>query len=77
MHPNLNIDYKDLETIINKLPLSELKKLNTAIKNEIVTKKQVSHIDLQKLILNAPTWSEMEYADYKSARDHINKSRIA
>jgi Ca2+-binding EF-hand superfamily protein len=77
MNSNLNIDYKDLETIIKKLPLSELKKLNNTIKNEIVTKKQASHIDLQKLILNAPTWSEMEYTNYLSARNHINKSRIA
>lgn len=77
MHSNINIDYKDLETIIKKLPLSELKKLNNTIKNELITKKQTSQIELQKLILNAPTWSDLEYNDYLSARDHINKSRIA
>jgi len=77
MHTDLNIDYKDLETIIKKLPLSELKKLNITIKNELVSKKQTSKNDLQSLILNAPTWSDLEYKNYLSARDLINKSRIA
>jgi len=77
MHINLNIAYKDLESIVKQLPVSELKKLNSTINKEIIVKKQNSRNDLQSLILNSPTWTDAEYENYQSARNHINKSRLA
>ena len=77
MHINLNIAYKDLESIVKQLPVSELKKLNSTINKEIILKKQNSSNDLQSLILNSPTWTDTEYENYQSARNHINKSRLA
>jgi len=77
MHLNLNIAYNDLVSIVKQLPVSELKRLNTAINNEIVTKKQTKRSTLQSLILKAPTWSDVEYDEYQSIRQLINKSRLA
>ena len=76
MHINLNIAYKDLESIVKQLPVSELKKLNSTINKEIIVKKQNSKNDLQSLILNSPTWTDTEYENNQSARNHINKSRL-
>ncbi|MEI8203804.1 MAG: hypothetical protein WCH34_12360 [Bacteroidota bacterium] len=77
MHLNLNIDYKDLITIVKQLPVSDLKKLNNTIEHEIVLKKQRKHTDLQSLILKAPTWTDLQYDEYLTVRDHINKSRLS
>ncbi|MCH6236457.1 hypothetical protein [Cognataquiflexum rubidum] len=40
-------------------------------------KKSLSKDDFQKLLLQAPTWSEEQIEAYESARKHINLSRIA
>jgi len=77
MHLNLDIEYKDLITIVKQLPISELKRLNITINNEISLKKQSTKTDMQSLILKAPTWSENEYNEYLSAKEDINKSRLA
>jgi hypothetical protein len=76
MQLNLNVDYKDIVTIVKQLPVSELKKLNTAISHEIVSKKHPKRTNLQTLILKAPTWTDSQYNDYLSTREHINKSRL-
>ena len=76
MQLNLNIDYKDLVTIVKQLPVSELKRLNTTITHEIVLKKHHKRTDLQTMILKAPTWTDSQYNDYLSVREHINKSRL-
>lgn len=77
MNINLNIAYKDLVNIVKQLPVSDLKKLNSTINKEIVVKKQTKRTDLQSLILKFPTWSDAEYENYQTARNHINKSRLA
>lgn len=77
MHLNLNIAYNDLVSIVKQLPVSELKRLNEAINNEIFTKKQTKKSVLQSLILKAPTWTDVEYNEHQSARRLINKSRLA
>ena len=77
MQLNLDIEYKDLITIVKQLPISELKRLKLTINNEISLKKQTKKTDLQSLILKAPTWSDNEYNEYLSAKEHINKSRLA
>jgi len=76
MQLNLNIEYKDLVTIVKQLPVSDLRRLNTTINHEIVLKKNTKRTDLQTLILKAPTWTESQYSDYLSVREHINQSRL-
>jgi len=77
MHLNLDIEYKDLITIVKQLPISELKRLNITINKEISLKKQSTITDMQSLILKAPTWSENEYNEYLFAKEYVNKSRLA
>jgi len=76
MQLNLNIYYKDLVTIVKQLPVSDLRRLNTTINHEIVLKKHTKRTDLQTLILKAPTWTDSQYNDYLSVREHINQSRL-
>ena len=76
MQLNFNIDYKDLVTIVKQLPVSDLRRLNTTITHEIVLKKQPKRTNLQTLILKAPTWTDSQFNDYLSVREHINKSRL-
>ncbi len=76
MHLNLNIEYKDLVTIVKQLPVSDLKKLNSTISHEIVLKKHTNRTGLQSLLLKAPTWTDSQYDDYLATREHINKSRL-
>lgn len=73
---NFNIELKDIETMLKQLAVSDLKKLNTTIKQEIILKKRSKRIDLQNLILKAPTWSDDQYNEYLAAREHLNKSRL-
>jgi hypothetical protein len=77
MHVNLNIAYNDLVSIVKQLPLSDLERLNYTISNELVTKKKTNNSTLQSLILKAPTWSDKEYNDHQTIREHINKSRLS
>ncbi len=73
----MNIDLRDIETMLKQLAVSDLKKLNTTIRHEIHIKKQTKRTDLHNLILKAPTWSDDRYNEYLVAREHVNKSRLA
>jgi hypothetical protein len=73
---NLNIDYKDIVTIVKQLPMSDLKKLNSTINLEIDSKKHIKKTNLQSLLLKAPTWTDSQYNQYITIREHINKSRL-
>jgi hypothetical protein len=77
MQLNLNIGLSEIETILKQLAVSDLKKLNTTIRHEIIKKKRSKRINLQNLILKAPTWSDAQYNEYLAVREHLNKSRLA
>jgi len=77
MQANLNIAYNDLVSIVKQLPLSDLKRLNYTINNELIIKKQANNNTLQSLILKAPTWTDKEYKEHQNIREHINKSRLS
>jgi hypothetical protein len=64
-----------LVEIVNQLPEDMKKKLFESLSQE--KKKSLSKDDFQKLLLQAPTWSEEQIEAYESARKHINLSRIA
>jgi len=71
------IQVRDIETILKQLAVSDLKKLNETIRHEIIFKKRSKRINLQSLILKAPTWSDDQYNKYLAAREHLNNSRLA
>jgi hypothetical protein len=57
------------------LPEKDIEKLAVTLQSEVFSKKSFGSIE--KLILQAPTWTDSELNEFQAARDHINKSRIA
>jgi len=75
MELRVDISYSEILRLIRQLPKKDIKKLTNTLQSEIATDKSTK--SLQKLILQAPTWTDSDLNDYSVARIHINKSRIA
>lgn len=75
MELRVDISYSQLLRLVRQLPKKEIKKLTNTLQSEITFDK--SGKSLQKLILQAPTWTDSDFNAYYEARIHINKSRIA
>ncbi len=75
MELRVDISYNQILKLIRQLPKKDIKKLTNTLQSEITTDKSTK--SLQKLILQAPTWTDSELNDCNNARTHINKSRIA
>ncbi len=75
MELSLDINYNQILRLVRQLPKKDIVKLANALQSEISAGKSVESI--QKLILQAPTWTDSELNDFNQARIHINKSRIA
>lgn len=74
MNLNINIGHQQFLELIAQLPASELERLMVAIQQELKAKKQ-KKTPLQKLLLQAPTWSEQEFKNFQEAREHLNQFR--
>ena len=74
MKLKINIEYNQILNLIHQLPKKEIERLTITLQSEIESGK--SSKSLQKMILDAPTWTDEELNDYKIARVHINQSRI-
>jgi hypothetical protein len=75
MELSIDINYNQILRLVRQLPPKDIIKLANALQSEISVEKSVESI--QKLILQAPTWTDAELNDFNQARIHINKSRIA
>ena len=75
MELRVDINYNQILRLIRQLPKKDIKKLTNTLQSEIAADKSTK--SLQKLILQAPTWTDSDVNDYNAARIHINKSRIA
>jgi hypothetical protein len=75
MELSININYNQILKLIRQLPQKDIEKLTRTLQSEISFEKPV--ISLDKLILQAPTWSDSDLKNYKEAKSHINKSRVA
>ena len=74
MELRININYDQVLTIIRQLPKVDIEKLSFEIQNELLpTKEKKVRNYLQKLLLQAPTWSDEEYKNYLEARRHFNQ----
>lgn len=71
----INLNYDQILGLIRQLPKKDIEKLTIALQSEILPQK--ASINLEEIILEAPTWSESELEHYQKAREHINQSRIA
>ena len=76
-----NIDYEQLLHLISQLPEEQQEKLledlqkKSKVKPSSKAKKSQPLTDLQKLLLQAPTWTDEEYQQYKEAKKHLNQFR--
>ena len=70
-------NYRQFLSLIYQLPKEDIEKLIFTLQSEILPKKNPEPGAIQKLILQAPTWSASDLKDYQQARVSINKSRIA
>lgn len=75
MEIKINLDYDQILNLIHQLPDKDIEKLAVTLQSEVLSKKSSGSIE--ELILQAPTWTESELNEFQTARDHINKSRIA
>lgn len=71
----MELDYNQILKLIHQLPKKEIERLSYLLQKEIESKN--SPKALQEIILKAPTWTDAELNEYKEARGHLNKSRIA
>ncbi len=75
MELKVDINYNQILKLIRQLTKRDIKKLTDTLQSEIVADKTTK--SLQKMILQAPKWSDSDLNDYNEVRNHINKSRIA
>ena len=71
----MKTNYHQILELIRQLPDTEIKKLAGVLQSEISSKRSAESI--QEVVLKAPTWSNTDLEEYRSTRDHINKSRIS
>lgn len=74
MEVKVDIEFNQILKLIQQLPDDKIKELSKKIQQQIQSKKSRSKKKLKKLILEAPSWSDEQLAEYQKARDHINSS---
>lgn len=75
MEIKINVDYDQILNLIHQLPDKDIEKLADKLQSEVSSMKSPESI--ANLILQAPTWTGSELNEFQTARDHVNKSRIA
>lgn len=74
MELSVNINYNQILRLIRQLPKKDIEKLTRTLQSEISTEKSAKSLD--QIILQAPTWTDSDFKEYKKVRSHINKSRV-
>jgi len=69
-------EYKKILGLIHQLSDKEIERLINDLFTEIRMKKKITNYTLQQMLLEAPTWTDDDYHEYLSARDHINDFRL-
>ncbi|MDP3181182.1 MAG: hypothetical protein Q8M67_05180 [Bacteroidota bacterium] len=75
MELKINLEFNQILKLIHQLPKKDIERLSIVLESEVTASKSAS--SMQKLILDAPTWTDNELQDYNDAKDHLNQSRIA
>ncbi|MBA4409754.1 MAG: hypothetical protein Q8S54_09280 [Bacteroidota bacterium] len=75
MELRIDLEFNQLLKLIHQLPKKDIERLSVVLQSEVSASKSSSI--LQKMILDAPTWTVAELQDYNDARTHLNQSRIA
>ena len=75
MELRVDISYNQILRLVRQLPEKDIKKLTYTLQSELANDKSTESIE--RLVLEAPTWTDSELNEYNDARIHINNSRIA
>ena len=75
MELEINLEFNQILKLIHQLPQKDIERLSVVLQSEVSASKSTS--SLQKMILDAPTWTDAELHEYEEARAHLNQSRIA
>jgi hypothetical protein len=75
MELRVDISYNQILRLVRQLPEKDKKKLTYTLQSELANDKSTESIE--RLVLEAPTWTDSELNEYNDARIHINNSRIA
>jgi hypothetical protein len=75
MELKINLEFNQLLKLIHQLPKKDIERLSVVLQSEVTASKSAG--TLQKLIMDAPTWTDAELNDFNEARTHLNQSRIA
>jgi hypothetical protein len=75
MELKIKLEFNQLLKLIHQLPKKDIERLSVVLQSEVKASK--SSGTLQKLIMDAPTWTDAELHDFNEARTHLNQSRIA
>jgi hypothetical protein len=75
MELSVNINYNQILRLIRQLPKKDIEKLTRTLQSEISAEESSKTLD--QIILQAPTWTDSDFKEYKKVRSHINKSRVA
>ena len=81
MEVKINIGYSQVFELVSQLPKTDIQRLMNHLKVqfEIPAKEQICNnttTPIQKLILQAPTWTDEEYNNHLEVRKFINQSRL-
>jgi len=74
MKISLELKFEQLLQFVRQLPVSEKKQLIEAVKRDL--EREAEPNELQKLLLQGPTWSEEEYQNFLDARRQINQTGV-
>ncbi|MBV5328445.1 MAG: hypothetical protein JZU65_12560, partial [Chlorobium sp.] len=66
MELKINLEFNQLLKLIHQLPKKDIERLSVVLLSEVSVSK--SSNALQKMILDAPTWTDAEFQDYNDAR---------
>lgn len=76
MDLKISIGYQQFLELVAQLPAIELEKLAVVIQQQLkANPPQKQKTPLQKLLLQAPTWTDQEYQNYLQAKTHLNQFR--
>jgi hypothetical protein len=66
MELKIDISYNQILKLIKQLPKKDIERLSITLQSEIESGQSTEF--LQKMILDAPTWTEAEFREYNAAR---------
>jgi hypothetical protein len=70
MELRIDLEFNQILKLIHQLPQKDIERLSITLQSEISANK--SSNSLQKMILDAPTWTDAELHDHNEARTHYH-----